>query len=74
MKTYLNLRKRKRMAKVKKDNLVADHSATMSLLGEKLALMKLMNKIRKDIDVIDEKLHKIKKKKMFSVLKGDKND
>ena len=60
------------MAKAKNDNGIADHSATMSLLGEKLALMKVMNKIQKDMDIIDEKLHKIKKKKMFGVLKGDR--
>jgi len=74
MKTYSSSRKRRKMAKAKNDNGIADHSATMSLLGEKLALMKVMNKIQKDMDIIDEKLHKIKKKKMFSVLKGDTND
>ena len=62
------------MAKAKNDNGIADLVQQLCLVGRKLALMKLMNKIRKDIDTSREKLHKIKKKKMFSVLKGDKND
>ena len=72
MKTFSSLRKRRKMAKAKNDNSIKEHSQTMSLLGEKLALMKLLNKIQEDINDIDAKLHKIKKKKMFGVLKGDR--
>tara|TARA_B100001057_G_C22671195_1_gene879929 strand:+ start:578 stop:757 length:180 start_codon:yes stop_codon:yes gene_type:complete len=51
---------------------IKEHSETMSLLGEKYALMKIAKKINVEIDKIDRKLQNIEKRKMFSVLKGDK--
>ena len=69
MKTYLNLRKRRRMAR-RSD--IKEHSETMSLLGEKFALMKMVRKMQDEINKIDRKLQNIEKRKMFSVLKGDK--
>ena len=44
----------------------------MSLLGEKFALMKMVKKMQEEIARVDRKLQNIEKKKMFSVLKGDK--
>lgn len=69
MKTYLNLRKRRRM--VRRSD-IKEHSETMSLLGEKFALMKMVRKMQDEIAKVDKKLQNIEKKKMFSVLKGDK--
>jgi len=40
------------------------------LLGEKLALMKTITHINKEMALIDKKLENIRKKEMFSVLKG----
>lgn len=51
---------------------IKEHSETMSLLGEKFALMKMVKKMQEEIARVDRKLQNIEKKKMFSVLKGDK--
>ena len=51
---------------------IKEHSETMSLLGEKFALMKMVRKMQDEIAKVDKKLQNIEKKKMFSVLKGDK--
>jgi len=54
----------------RKDNSSKEHSEIMSLLGEKLALMKTITHINKEMALIDKKLENIRKKEMFSVLKG----
>ena len=69
MKICLSLRKKRKMPR-RSD--IKEHSETMSLLGEKYALMKIAKKINVEIDKIDRKLQNIEKRKMFSVLKGDK--
>jgi len=51
---------------------IKHHSEVMSLLGEKIGLMKMANKIDCEISKISLKLEKLDKKKMFKVLKGDK--
>ena len=51
---------------------IKEHSETISLLGEKFALMKMVKKMQEEIARVDRKLQNIEKKKMFSVLKGDK--
>lgn len=42
----------------------------MSLLGEKLALMKTQNIIITEIEKVNKKLNKIEKQKMLNKLKG----
>ena len=43
----------------------------MSLLGEKLALMKTQNIIITEIEKVNKKLNKIEKQKMLNKLKGE---
>jgi len=52
---------------------IKHHSEVMSLLGEKIGLMKMANKIDCEISKISLKLEKLDKRKMFKVLKGDKD-
>jgi len=45
----------------------------MSLLGEKLALMKTQNIIIEEIEKVNKKLNKIGKQKMLNKLKGQED-
>ena len=45
----------------------------MSLLGEKLALMKTQNIIIEEIEKVNKKLNKIGKQKMLNNLKGQED-
>tara|TARA_B100000953_G_C17671347_1_gene308868 strand:+ start:69 stop:248 length:180 start_codon:yes stop_codon:yes gene_type:complete len=55
------------------DDTIKHHSEVMSLLGEKIGLIKMQNKLTSEISKISLKLERLDKKKMFRVLKGDKN-
>tara|TARA_X000000950_G_scaffold281640_2_gene378808 strand:+ start:7 stop:207 length:201 start_codon:yes stop_codon:yes gene_type:complete len=53
---------------------IETHSEEMSLLGEKLGLVKLQAKINEDIAKINIKLENIEKKKLFKILQGEQDE
>lgn len=44
----------------------------ISLLGEKSSLMKTLNHCQEELNKVNHKLEKIKKRKVFKILKGKK--
>jgi exonuclease VII small subunit len=44
----------------------------LSLLGEKLSLMKILNHCQEQLNKVNHKLEKIKKRQVFKILKGKK--
>ena len=53
---------------------IKTHSKEMALLGEKQALLKVLNNVNSEIGKIDSKLQHIEHKRTISLIKGNKDD
>tara|TARA_Y100001938_G_C7907166_1_gene337660 strand:+ start:499 stop:681 length:183 start_codon:yes stop_codon:yes gene_type:complete len=58
---------------MKEKSKIIIHSEEMSLLGEKLGLIKIQSRINKEIEKINKKLEQIASQKVLNILK-DKED
>ena len=53
---------------------IESNAEELALLGQKIALLITLNYVQDELEKVNRKIIKINKKRMFSVLKGKKND